>query len=120
MAGADRAYEFMSDPMYLADFVPIVELEDSVAVDGEMDVDAELAERGGAAHAGYVADAKTRRIEWGRPEADYGGSIAVLEMTPNTSRVTLTLHTRPDADAAEVTRVFEATIANIRRVLSGR
>ncbi len=120
MTGADRAYELLSDPMYLADFVPIVDLVESIAVDGELDVDADLAERGGAADAGFVADAKTRHIAWGRPGADYGGSIAVNEMTANTARVTLSLHTRPDADAAEVTRVFEATIANIRRVLSGR
>lgn len=120
MAPADRAFELLADPMRLSDFVPIVDLADSTAVDGELDVDADLEEREGAPDAGFVADTKTRRIDWGLPGAEYGGSLEVAEGTTNTSRVTLRLRTREDADAAEVGRVVEATIANIRRVLSGR
>lgn len=120
MAPAERSFELLSDPMHLADFVPIVDLQDSTAVDGELDVDADLAERQGAPGAGFLADTKTRRIDWGRPGADYGGSLEVAELTAKTARVTLRLRTRDDADRAEVERVVDATIANMRRVLSGR
>lgn len=120
MAPADRSFELLSDPMHLADFVPIVDLQDSTAVDGELDVDADLEERQGAPGAGFVADTRTRHIDWGRPGADYGGSLEVAELTARTARVTLRLRTRDDADQAEVERVVDATIANIRRVLSGR
>jgi len=83
-------------------------------------VDADLRERDGAPDAGFVADRKTRRIEWGRPGSDYGGSIVVAAGTTNTSSVTIRLHTRDDADAEEVTRVFDQEVANIRRLLLGR
>lgn len=120
MAGADRAFAFLSDPVRLPDWVSIMRLEDSIAVEGELDVDADVAERDGAPAAGFVADSRSRHIEWGRAGDDYGGSIDVAEGTPNTSSVTLRLRTRDDADPDEVARVFEQTVANIRRVLSGR
>ena len=95
-------------------------LEDSTAVDGELDVDADLRERGGAPEAGFVADRATRRIEWGRPGSDYRGSIVVTQGTTNTAGVTIHLHTRDDADTEEVTQIFDQAVANIRRLLSRR
>lgn len=118
--GADRAFDYLADPIHLPEYVSTLRLEDSTAVDGELDVDADLGVRGGAPDAGFVADRATRRISWGRSGGPYGGSIEVTTGTTNTSGVTLRLHTRDDADAAEVTRVFEQTVASIRRVLSGR
>ena len=97
-----------------------IQLEDSTAVEGELDVDADVAGRYGAAEAGFTADKATRRIEWGRPDSDYGGSIVVNVGTTNSAGVTVKLHTRPGADVAEVTRIFEQTVSNIRRALSGR
>ena len=120
LTSADIAFDFLSDPIHLPDWIATVRLEESIAVEGELDVDADLAARGGAPGAGFVADRATRHIEWGRPEHAYGGSIDVSEGTANTASVTVRLRTRDDADVAEVTRVFEQTIANIRRVLSGR
>jgi hypothetical protein len=106
--------------MRLPEYVPSLRLEDSIAVEGELDVDADLAERGGAPDAGFVADRATRRIQWGRPERDYGGSIEIAEGTTNTAGVTVRLHTRADADVGEVTRVFDEAVTNIRRLLSRR
>ena len=120
MSGADVAFEFLSDPVRLPEYVPTLRLEDSTAVEGELDVDADLRERGGAPDAGFVADRKTRRIEWGRPGSEYGGSIVVTEGTTNTSGVTIRLHTRDDADVKEITRVLDQAVANIRRLLLGR
>lgn len=97
-----------------------IRLEDSTAVEGELDVDADIAGRDGAPEAGFSADRATRRIEWGRAGGDYGGSIVVNVGTTNSAGVTVRLHTRDDADIAEVTRIFEQTVSNIRRVLSGR
>jgi hypothetical protein len=118
--GADAAFEILSDPLRLPEYVPTLRLEDSIAVEGELDVDADLAERGGAPEAGFTADRLTRRIEWGRPGSDYRGSIVVAEGTTNTAGVTVRLHTADDADAVEVTRVFDQAVANIRRLLSRR
>jgi hypothetical protein len=119
-SGADAAFDFLSDPVRLPEYVPTLRLEDSTAVEGERDVDADLRERGGAPEAGFVADRATRRIEWGRPGSDYRGSIVVAEGTTNTAGVTIHLHTRDDADAEEVTQVFDQAVANIRRLLSRR
>lgn len=118
--GADRAFDYLADPVHLPEYVSTLRLEDSTAVDGELDVDADLGERDGAPEAGFIADRATRRIGWGRSEGPYGGSIEITPGTTNTSGVTLRLHTRDDADAAEVTRVFDQTVASIRRALSGR
>ena len=120
MSGADEAFELLSDPVRLPDYVPTLRLEDSTAVEGELDVDADLADRDGAPTAGFTADRATRRIDWGNPSPDYGGSIEVAESTTNTSRVTLRLHVREGADEAEVTRVVDQAVANMRRLLSSR
>jgi hypothetical protein len=119
-SGADAAFDFLSDPVRLPEYIPTMRLEDSTAVDGGLDVDADLRERGGAPEAGFVADRATRNVQWGRPGSDYGGSIAVTEGTTNTASVTVRLHTRDDADLEEVTRVFDGAVANIRRLLSRR
>lgn len=118
--GADRAFDYLADPLRLPEYVSTVRLEDSTAVEGELDVDADLGERDGAPAVGFVADRATLRIAWGRPERDYGGSIEITPGTTNTAGVVLRLHTRDDIDDGEVTRIFDQTVANIRRVLSGR
>lgn len=118
--GADRAFDYLSDPVRLPEYVSTMRLEDSTAVEGELDVDADLKDRDGAPDAGFVADRATRQITWGRPDGTYGGSIAITRGTTNTSTVVLRLHTRDDADVAEVTRIFEQSVASIRRLLSGR
>ena len=59
-------------------------------------------------------------MEWGRPGGDYGGSIDVAVGTAHTSAVTIRLRTRDDVDEAEVTSVFDQTVANVRRLLLGR
>jgi hypothetical protein len=120
MTGADTAFDVLSDPMRLADYVPALDLVDSTAVDGELDPDADLKERDGAPAGEYMADRATRSIEWGRPSPDYGGSITIATGTTNTSRVTVRLHTAPDADREGVTRMFDESVADIRRILSGR
>ena len=120
MTGADAAFDYLSDPVRLPEYVPALRLEDSIAVEGELDVDADIAGRGGAPDAGFDADRATRTITWGRPGSDYGGSIVVTEGTTNTAGVTIHLRTRDDADNEEVARIVEQTVSNMRRVLSGR
>ncbi len=120
MVGADKAFDFLADPMRIPDYVSTMTLEDSIAVEGELDVDADLKERDGAPDAGFVADRKTRRIDWGWPGADYGGSIEVAKGTTNSSGVTIHLRIRDDADADAVTRVLDQTVSNIRRMLLAR
>jgi hypothetical protein len=120
MTSADAAFDFLSDPIRLPEYVPTLRLEDSTAVDGELDVDADLPERSGAPEAGFVADRATRRIAWGRPDGDYAGSIVVTKGTTNTSSVTVHLHTRDEADVEKVAQIFDEAVGNIRRLLSRR
>ncbi len=120
MTGADAAFDFLSDPVRIPEYVPTMRLEDSTAVEGELDVDADLRERDGAPDAGFVADRKTRRIEWGRPGSDYGGSIEIATGTAMTAGVTLRLRTRDGADTVEVKRIFDQAVTNIGRLLMRR
>lgn len=120
MTGADAAFELLSDPVRLPDYVPTLRLEDSTAVEGDLDVDADLADRDGAPTAGFTADRATRRIDWGRASPDYGGSIIVAVGTANTSSVTLSLHTRDDSTTTDLARVVDEAVSNIRRLLSRR
>ena len=119
MAAPDAAFELLADPVRLPEYVPTLTLEDSIAIEGEADPDdaAVLAERDGAPEAGFVADRRTRTITWGRPDHDYSGSIAVGESTASTAKVTVRLHTRPDADAEAVGRVFDQAVSAIRRLV---
>jgi hypothetical protein len=122
MAGADAAFDVLADPVRLPDWVPTIQLADSIAIEGNADPDATdaIAERDGAPEAGFVADRRTRTIRWGRPEHDYHGSIEVAEGTASTSNVTVRIHTRDDADAEAVTRVFDQALAGIRRLVMTR
>ncbi len=120
LTGADAAFDILSDPTRLPDYVSTVRLEDSTAVEGELDVDDEIADRDGAPDAGFVADRGTHTITWGRPGSDYGGSIVIAPSTTSSSRVTVSLHTRDDADVDAVTRVFDQSVASMRRILSIR
>jgi hypothetical protein len=122
MAGADAAFDVLSDPLRLPEYVPTMRLVDSIAIEGDADPDAdpELKERDGAPEAGFVADRKTRTMSWGRPDHDYGGSISVATGTTGTSAVTVQLHTRADVDADEVARIFDQAVSNMRRILFQR
>ncbi|MBA2718170.1 MAG: hypothetical protein H0U52_02855 [Chloroflexi bacterium] len=117
MAGADAAFDFLSDPIRLPEYVSPLRLEDSTAVEGELDVDADLTDRDGAPDAGFIADRKTRHMEWGRPGSPYGGSIDVAVGTTSTSAITIRLRTRDDADEAAVSRVVDEAVSSIRRLL---
>ncbi len=119
-AGADAAFDFLADPIHLPEYVSTMRLEDSTAVEGELDPDADLAERAGAPDAGFVADRATRRITWGRPGADYGGSMTVEPGTSSSCTVTIRLRTRDDADADEVARIVDQAVSSLRRLLVRR
>lgn len=120
LAGADAAFDLLADPTRVPDYVSTVRLEDSTAVDGDLDVDADVETRDGAPDAGFVADRGTRTISWGRPEGDYGGSMVITPGTTISSSVTIRLRTRDAADPESVTRVLEESVSSIRRMVSGR
>lgn len=120
MAGADAAFELLSDPVRLPEYVPTLRLTDSTAVEGELDVDADLAERDGAPDAGFAADRKMRHMAWGHSGDAYGGSIDVSAGTTSTASVTIRLRTRDDAGAAEVVQVMDQAATSIRRMFIGR
>ena len=120
MAGADAAFQLLANPVRLPEYVPTLRLEDSIAIEGEADADADLAERDGALEADFVADRKTRTMTWGRRDRDYHGSLTVAQATASTANVTVRLHTRADADEAAVMKAFEESVASIRRLVTRR
>lgn len=122
MAGADTTFDLLSDPVRLPEYVPTLRLEDSIAIEGDADADDEaaLAERGGAAETGYLADRPTRTISWARPDHDYAGSIIVAASTASTATVTVRIHVRDDADQAAVSRAFEDALSKIRSLVMRR
>ena len=122
MCSADTAFELLSDPLHLPAYVPTLRLEDSTAVDGADDPDADVAERQGAPEIGYTADRATRTIRWGDPDGDdtYGGTIAIETGTTLTAKVTMRVHVRAAADPTDAQERFDRAMGDIRKLLSGR
>jgi hypothetical protein len=118
IADPDAAFDVLADPVRLPEWVPTIQLVDSIAIEGEADPDTGLTEREGAPEAGFTADRKTRTLSWGRPEHDYAGSIAITAATASSSTIAVHLHTRGDADPDAVARVFDEAIASIRRLMT--
>ncbi len=118
--GADAAFAFLSDPRRVPEYVTAMRFEEAIAVDGDPDAELDVAEVRPVGEARFLADAGTRRVEWGMGDRDYGGSATVSVGTPSTSQVTLRLHVRDDADGAEIERMLDQTVRNLQRLLSGR
>jgi hypothetical protein len=118
--GADAAFAFLSDPANLPQYVPTVTLVEAIAVDGDPAAEPEEGAGNPADEARFLADTATRRIEWGGSGAAYGGSMVVDAGTASTSQVTVRLRTRDDVDGAEIDRVLDQAMRNLRRLLSGR
>ena len=118
--GPDEAFEFFANPANLPLYVPTVQLEEAIAVDGDPDAepDAEAGSTGELAR--FLPDRKARRVEWGVPGGDYGGSIEVAQGTASSSDVTIRIHTRDDVDGEQVKQMIEQVVRTLGRRLSGR
>lgn len=117
--GADAIFALLADPRSVADYVPLVSHVESTAEDGSpAALDALPTE--GLGPMRFVADAATRRIEWGEPGAAYGGSITVEAGTSSTSQVTVRLRTRDDLDRAEVDGFLDQAVRGIRLLAARR
>ena len=119
MAGADRVFDLLSDPVRLPDYVPTLTLEESTAIEGDADADADLAARDGAPAASFIADRRTRTITWRLPERPSGGSIAIAERTRNIADVAIRVEVGAEDDRAAVERVLDDVVSNIRRLATG-
>ncbi|MBA2381367.1 MAG: hypothetical protein H0V73_04575 [Chloroflexi bacterium] len=118
--GADDILDVLADSARIPDYVAIIELADIDAVEGELDLDHELAARDGAAEARFHVDRSARRVEWALPNGDLGGSIEIAPITASMSKVTIRLWTGDDADAAAVQRMFDESVQNLRRTVARR
>jgi len=118
--GPDEAFEFFADPANLPLYVPTVKLEEAIAVDGDPDAapDAEAGSSGELAR--FLPDRRGRRVEWGLPDGEYGGSIEIAQGTASSSDVTIRLHTRDDVDEEQVRQMIEQVVRTVGRHLSGR
>ena len=106
--------------MRLPDYVPVLRLEDSIAIEGEADPDADLAERDGASEAGFVADRKSLSMHWARSERDYSGSLSVAPATTSTATITIRLHTAEDVDEDAVAKTVDQAVSRIRSLMTRR
>src|SRR3954452_20669131 len=95
-ASADAAFAFLADPDNLAEYVGPITHVDSLAIEGDPGAADESDEADPAAEAHFLADAATRRVEWGRDA--YAGSATVEADTSSTSTNPIRLHVRDDAD----------------------
>lgn len=119
MAGAERMFEVLADPVQLPTFVPVLTLEDSTAIEGDADADADLEARQGAPAAEFVPDRRTRTISWRLPNHAHGGTIAVSERTASIADVAITVELDDDADRDATAKVLDDVVANIRRLATG-
>jgi hypothetical protein len=118
--GADAAYEILADPLRLPEYAPTIRHVETEVVDGELDPNPDSGSTATTGEGRFFADKSTHRVEWAVPNAGYEGSIEVAEGTASTSQVTLRVRTIDEGGAAEVERMLDETIRNVRRLLSRR
>jgi hypothetical protein len=118
--GADVAFAFFADPQRIPEYVPTMAHVETIVVDGADPAEADPGGGGDGGEARFLVDAAARRVEWGRPGTDYGGSVEVVPGTASTCQVTVRLRTREDVDAAGVERMLDEALRNIRRAVTGR
>jgi hypothetical protein len=116
----DEAFEFFADPAHLPLYVPTVQLEEAIAVDGDPEAEPDAEAGTPAPLASFLPDRRNRRVDWGLADESYGGSIEVRQGTPSSSDVTIRLHTRDDVDRGEVERMIEQVVRTVGTRLSGR
>lgn len=117
------AFAFLADPVNLPDYVPVMTHAGTDADAGEayQESDTGTSEAGRAAEMPFLADVRARRIEWGRPGSEYGGSIEVTDgVTDGTARVRIRLRTRDEAPRGEIEQLLDQAARNLLRRLSGR
>jgi hypothetical protein len=116
----DVAFEFFADPANLPLYVPTVQLEEAIAVDGDPAAEPDAEAGAGGPQARFLPDRKANRIEWGLPGDAYGGSIEIRQGTPSSSDLVITLRTSDDVDADQVRQMLEQVARTLGRLLSGR
>jgi hypothetical protein len=113
--GADAAFAFLADPANLDEYVGPITHVDSIAIEGDPAEADASDEADPAAEAHFLADATTRRVEWGRNA--YAGSATVEPGTTSTSTVTIRLHVRDDADPDAVRGMLDQSARTLQRLL---
>jgi hypothetical protein len=112
---ADAAFAFLADPANLAEYVGPITHVDSIAIDGDpAEVEASN-EADAASEAHFLADAGSRRVEWGRDE--YSGSATVEADSSSISTITFRLHVRDDADPDAVRAMLDQAARTVQRLL---
>ena len=107
------AYDYLSDPSHLPDFIATMSSARQAGPDGLLHVTAEVHGRHEEGDAAFRADPGSRTISWGDAAADYHGSIQVHALDQTTSSAHLALHTRDDAERRGVERALDMTMANL-------
>jgi hypothetical protein len=114
--GPDDAFRFLADPRNLPRYVASMVL--AQPEQGEtVRVAADVQGRREEGEARFRADPVSHRLEWGGEESSgYHGTLQVGEAGSGAT-VTIRLHLDHQQDEAEINRVLDETVANIRREL---
>ena len=112
---ADTLFRFLADPRNLPRYFPqmtTAEPEGGETVHVEADVHGQHVE----GEAWVRPDEQARRLEWGAEGPDdYRGELQIDELSPDRSRITVSLHSVRDAEGDEVQAGLERTVAELAR-----
>jgi hypothetical protein len=116
-AAPGAVYDYLAEPGHLPEYVAtMVQAERSNP--GHLHVAADVDGRHEEGEASFRPDPAARRLEWGGDKPDYRGWMQVAdEDGSGSSRLTIHLSTRDDADGAEIEEAIGQTLANIERAV---
>jgi hypothetical protein len=115
---ADSAFDRLAEPAQLPNWLVGISLDESIAVDG----DPNLQDQGEAApvapSAQFRPDRVARTIEWASPSGDYAGTLEVKPMLAGMCSVTVRLQTRDPVKAAAADDAFDGLVKKLQRRLT--
>jgi hypothetical protein len=116
-AGPDAAFESLTDPANLPRYVATM-LSAEAAQDDTLHVAADVQGRHEEGYARFTTDEARRRMDWAGPgDSTYRGWLQV-DPTDSGSSVWIHLEGTREEDDAEVARVLDETVANIKTLLA--
>ena len=115
---ADAAFDRLAEPAQLPLWLVGIRFDDAIAVDGDPNQQDEGEAAPTAPAARFLADRRTRRIEWAAPSGEYSGTLEIQRMLPGMSAVTIRLTTRDDVDPSAADRALDAALKHLQRRLT--
>ena len=116
-AAPEDAYRYLADPSNLPRYIATMRVAQPEGAE-RLHVAADVQGRHEEGDARFHSDPEARRMEWSAPDrGGYSGSLQI-SASGGSSTVTIQLHVEHDHDRAEIDRVLDETVDNIRRLLA--